>query len=134
MPSVYRGNGAPTVTPDNLGCVRKRHAAVVRDAASECEQQLNLADFAATNFHDERVASRHRLRAQDAARRAWDAALTFAAIEARVVGQGFAGTCPGDSAPKTPATQERICHDVAASKDAGDDTVRATAYGREGIA
>lgn len=54
---------------------------------------------------------------------------------ARAIGQGSAGECPAEHDAKTPATRERVCHVVAATRDGGVVLPRESAQGtpREAI-
>lgn len=130
-PVRIAGDGQLVAAPTNMVAIRGLYVAAVREQAKLCEAEL-LRASRASNVLWSRI---HRESAQCYAERAWMHVRNFTAIEARASGQGFAGTCPGDGSPKTPATQELVSHvRVAANTDVGDTSASATAHGREGIA
>lgn len=105
----------------------------IQASASLCEWHLERASLCDSLGHQGSAAD-HREHAAYHSVWAMREARALHQLKAQLVGQGIAGTRPGNAIPKAPATQERVCHVVAADMDAGDTSARATAYGREGIA
>jgi hypothetical protein len=114
---------------------KRRIIRAVRHQAMHCEgHAARAAELQAENANPLAI-SLHLEHAEKHAANAMRLVAGFVETQAQITGQGSAGKCPGEDAPKTPATQKRECHVVAAGMDAGDTFSRATAHAaREGIA